>query len=606
MKTFILTFTLSILFCSTNKIMAQCGTSVSLKTQQEVDDFILTNPCNWLGTIFIISSSINNLQGLQHITEVTNDIYISSNSALVNLSGLENLTTLGGSLHINNNAALVDISALQNINYINGRLEIKGNGVLNDISGLQNVTTINDRVTITDNISLINLSLNSLTTANGYFIIGRNTLTDLSGLSSLSYVGGFLSFNEADLLVDFSGLANLTEVNGNLQIVDNSSLENFNGLNNLTEIGGYVEINNNPSLTDLTGLTSLSNVNSDFLIENNNSLNSLSGLENLDAINGIFRIKNNNSLQSITALQDLDIVGSFVVIENNPSLSSLAGLDNISNGPTEYIIRNNTVLSNCSTNSICNHLTSNGNHSISNNTSGCNNGGEIIVVCDGNLPPTYIDGNDIVNIVEGESITFTHSSLNYNSVVWTFSNAPSSALNSPTVVYANPGTYTVSLEATNANGSASDNIIVIVNSIENSPTCSEPTLTYPNPSTIINNTVENISDWILIESGSGTTKIESGDIVKLNAGKRITINSNFSVKAGARASFYIKNDIDDCIEDCSVDYFNNLYGNSGNEVIHSFTQTSDGGYIGAGFSRSGDSRFWVLKLSSTGEVEWDK
>jgi len=45
------------------------------------------------------------------------------------------------------------------------------------------------------------------------------------------------------------------------------------------------------------------------------------------------------------------------------------------------------------------------------------------------------------------------------------------------------------------------------------------------------------------------------------------------------------------------------YGGSGSEIAHSIQQTSDGGYIVAGFG-SGD--FLVLKLASDGTIEWQK
>ncbi|MBK8912343.1 MAG: T9SS C-terminal target domain-containing protein [Chlorobi bacterium] len=59
-------------------------------------------------------------------------------------------------------------------------------------------------------------------------------------------------------------------------------------------------------------------------------------------------------------------------------------------------------------------------------------------------------------------------------------------------------------------------------------------------------------------------------------------------------------------------------GGSGNDVAYSITQTSDGGYIVAGYSYSTDGDvsghhgaanhpdFWIVKLTSGGEIEWQK
>jgi len=51
------------------------------------------------------------------------------------------------------------------------------------------------------------------------------------------------------------------------------------------------------------------------------------------------------------------------------------------------------------------------------------------------------------------------------------------------------------------------------------------------------------------------------------------------------------------------------YGGSGNEEAYSIQQTSDGGYIVSGYTDSfgaGASDIWILKLSSTGSTEWQK
>jgi len=51
------------------------------------------------------------------------------------------------------------------------------------------------------------------------------------------------------------------------------------------------------------------------------------------------------------------------------------------------------------------------------------------------------------------------------------------------------------------------------------------------------------------------------------------------------------------------------YGGSGNDYAYSIQQTSDGGYIVAGYTNSfgaGYDDIWVLKLNSEGDVEWQK
>jgi hypothetical protein len=51
------------------------------------------------------------------------------------------------------------------------------------------------------------------------------------------------------------------------------------------------------------------------------------------------------------------------------------------------------------------------------------------------------------------------------------------------------------------------------------------------------------------------------------------------------------------------------YGGSSGDGAYSIQQTSDGGYIVAGYNYSfgaGESDFWALKLSSTGIIEWQR
>lgn len=59
----------------------------------------------------------------------------------------------------------------------------------------------------------------------------------------------------------------------------------------------------------------------------------------------------------------------------------------------------------------------------------------------------------------------------------------------------------------------------------------------------------------------------------------------------------------------AVDYFAKAYGGTSSENFQSIRQTTDGGYIAGGATGSfpvGSSKAWVVKLDSTGDIEWEK
>lgn len=57
----------------------------------------------------------------------------------------------------------------------------------------------------------------------------------------------------------------------------------------------------------------------------------------------------------------------------------------------------------------------------------------------------------------------------------------------------------------------------------------------------------------------------------------------------------------------SIDWSYSLYiSNNGDKTLNSIFPTDDGGYIGTGYSRQGNYGIWVVKLSSTGTIEWEK
>src|SRR5690554_1431309 len=98
------------------------------------------------------------------------------------------------------------------------------------------------------------------TEVSGNLTIKGANITDLTPLSNLTSVGGYLDIYNNSNLTNLDGLNNLTSVGGFLFIDSNSNLTNLDGLNNLTSVGGYLFIDSNSNLTNLDGLSNLTSV----------------------------------------------------------------------------------------------------------------------------------------------------------------------------------------------------------------------------------------------------------------------------------------------------------------------------------------------------------
>jgi len=78
------------------------------------------------------------------------------------------------------------------------------------------------------------------------------------------------------------------------------------------------------------------------------------------------------------------------------------------------------------------------------------------------MPTASINGNTTLSICEGESVTVSHSSNNYDNFTWNSGDGATSNANPATFTYNTQGVYTLSLEVANANGTDTDNITIIV------------------------------------------------------------------------------------------------------------------------------------------------
>lgn len=262
-------FLASSLFFLFHLLIAQCPEgNVTFRSQERVDNFVADYPdCTIInGNLSISTSTINNpdpieslielekiiairgslaisdnalidLSGLQNITSIEDNLYISSNNYLKNIDGLLGLTTIGRSLIISRNDALENLDGLQNITIIQGDLQISRNDTLINLKGLQNITTIGGSLKIERNRNLSNImDLAALTTIGEDLDIWSNdALTSLKGLENLTAINGHLKigFNQILNLCNTPAICNLLNNNA---AFPNQIVGNGTGCNNENEI----------------------------------------------------------------------------------------------------------------------------------------------------------------------------------------------------------------------------------------------------------------------------------------------------------------------------------------------------------------------------------
>ena len=366
------------------------------------------------GLIIEYNDALTTLTGLDNLTAIGGDLWIKKNDTLISLSGLENLASLGGDLILgsaewynthwifNGNLSLDNIESLSNLASINGDIHVIGNPSLTNLIGLNNIVSVGRDVVIYENSMINDLTLYSLDTIGRNLEIGRilpgssynipfygnPSLTNLSGLENLDYVGGSLTILDNDTLNSLTGLENLNSIGGELNITINSILADILSLNNLdagsitnlsifgndslstceaqsicdylANPGGSINIYNNasgcnnpPEVAANCGVTlpclpfgnyyfssqaEIDSFQSDFPgcteLEGNVRISG-SDITNLDGLNVVISIgsdldiNSNDTLTNLSGLEGLASIGGNLFITYNDILTSLTGLEGL-------------------------------------------------------------------------------------------------------------------------------------------------------------------------------------------------------------------------------------------------------------------------------------
>ncbi len=273
---------------------------------------------------------------------------------------------------------------------IEGDLHIEGDDIL-DIDSLYPIEAIKGNLRITYNPYLSGLvGFHSLRTIEKALSIIQNPkLKSLHGLTSLETVKEDFLINDNDYMTDLGGANNFHIVKGDLLISQNDSLVHPAGLR-VDSIMGTLYLDENANMLDLVGLDSLTFIGGDLLIQNNSSLSNLSGINHLL------------------------YVGDHIELVNNSVLENISAVDQVQNTPWELLrIENCPGLSNCAIQSICNHLTADGNAIIVNNATGCNAVDEVKLACTAAIQ-NPLDKNEIVVYPNPTLGTFEIKNLHTN------------------------------------------------------------------------------------------------------------------------------------------------------------------------------------------------
>ncbi len=367
-----------------------CPNNLTFTSQQEIDDFSANFPScvHIMGNLTVQEANIGNitdLSGLAQIQSVEGVLRIEHNNALVNLNGLDNISSVG-SLLIGVNPSLTSIAQLSGITTLDN-LTLAWNEKLMDFTGLNNIATaygdVQIHYTAVESLS----GLSSLSSVGGLFIIlGNSNLTNLNGLQNLTSIGERLFIVNNASLVNLNGLDNLVTVAGNFTVRVNSSLSSLSGLENLTSIGGFFYVGGNPLLTNLIGLNGLNSVGDYFRVDDAALVN-FNGLEALQEIGTDVSVFNTD-IVNFTGLEGLSTIGGNLYIDSNNNLVSLNGIQNIDPTSIQYItIINNNNLSECSILSICEYFGLSGMFAnVYGNATGCNTIPEIEDACGQGCP----------------------------------------------------------------------------------------------------------------------------------------------------------------------------------------------------------------------------
>lgn len=275
-----------------------------------------------------------------------------------------------------------------NCSHIEGSVIIAGDDI-NNLLGLNILDSIGGSLTIGgyyfSNPHLTRITgLESITFIGGDLkVVETATLNNLTGFTSVQEIGGSLVINSNHSLKNIASLNNLTLVGEDVRIQSNYAMNYLEGLNGLLHIEGTLEFYRNTNLINLSGIENITHIGGNLSLNHNHVLENLDALKNLVSINGGLGIAYNHGLTNLIGLENLTSIGGPLHIKFNNGLTSLEGISNIASWSIDPLyIFDNPLLTTCEVQSVCEFLVNpHGNCIIEDNASGCNSIEEVEYAC---------------------------------------------------------------------------------------------------------------------------------------------------------------------------------------------------------------------------------
>lgn len=257
-------------------------------------------------------------------------------------------------------------------------------GGITDLTPLSQITSVGGYLLVEFTLGLESLDgLDNLTSVGGYVRLDENdNLADLTALSNLTTVGGLLEVRLNQSLTNLEGLGSLSSTGGNVSIRLNGWLTDLQGLEGLVDVGGAVGVESNSALQSMNGFAPQS-VGAAFWVKGNPQLTDLSAASGLTSIGGALNLQDNAALASLEDLSGITALGGYLRVQDCPLITDLSPLQHIDPTTiTQLLLQDLPGVSSCALASICTYLgLPDAEPTIADNGAGCASVAEVEAAC---------------------------------------------------------------------------------------------------------------------------------------------------------------------------------------------------------------------------------